>query len=238
MLGVLALALWAIVYAVMQLSQRQLQTLVAVADRRLRHDPCRVQGRFGVIEALSLAGDPARPRIDLRCRTIAADGYGSQAEELVISLGPPRARQQLRTAAGLDDWLGRGGITRLEELSVEARATAAAMECLRERQWIEEALIRLETIRGALTDTLAKAESNELLEASIPQLQQARHSAAEMLRKLHDFLSVPDGIRPILSFDLDQQLFDPQRFADLERSFDEVVLLNDSFRQLSRDAIR
>ncbi|MFM8604542.1 MAG: hypothetical protein ACKOBY_03235 [Cyanobium sp.] len=170
----------------------------------------------------------------------------------MISLGPPRARQQLRTAAGLDDWLGRGGITRLEELSVEARATAAAMECLRERQWIEEALIRLETIRGALTDTPAKAEGNELLEASIPQLQQAlasfeaensklqqaRHSAAEMLRKLHDFLSVPDGIRPILSFDLDQQLFDPQRFADLERSFDEVVLLNDSFRQLSRDAIR
>lgn len=88
-------------------------------------------------------------------------------------------------------------------------------------------------------------------EASIPQLQQAlsafdaerqklsqaRHSTGEMLRKLHDFLSVPDGIRPILSFDL-EQLFDPQRFADLERSFDEVVLLNDSFRQLSRDAIR
>jgi hypothetical protein len=32
--------------------------------------------------------------------------------------------------------------------------------------------------------------------------------------------------------------FDPERFADLERSFSEVVLLNDSFRQVSRDAIR
>ena len=94
------------------------------------------------------------------------------------------------------------------------------------------------------------AEGNELLEAAIPQLQQAlaafnaerdklqeaNHSAGEMLRKLHDFLSVPDGIRPILNFDLDQ-IFDPQRLTALEQSFSEVVLLNDTFRELSRDAL-
>ena len=59
-----------------------------------------------------------------------------------------------------------------------------------------------------------------------------RGGAGEMLRKLHDFLGVPDGIRPILNFDLDQ-LFDPQRLKDLEQSFSEVVLLNDAFRELA-----
>jgi len=57
-----------------------------------------------------------------------------------------------------------------------------------------------------------------------------------MVRKLQDFLSVPEAIRPILSFDLDQ-LYDPQRFSELEQSFSEVVLLNDAFRELSRDAL-
>lgn len=47
---------------------------------------------------------------------------------------------------------------------------------------------------------------------------------------------MPDGIRPILSFDLDQ-LFDPQRFLALEQSFSEVVLLTDAFRQLSKDKL-
>ena len=68
------------------------------------------------------------------------------------------------------------------------------------------------------------------------KLQQANRGAGEMLRKLHDFLSVPAGIQPIPNFYLDQ-LFDPQRFSDLEQSFSEVVLLNDAFRQLSEDRL-
>ena len=67
-------------------------------------------------------------------------------------------------------------------------------------------------------------------------MQQAHASAAEMLRKLNDFLSVPASIRPILNFDLDQ-LFDPQGFYALERSFSEVVLLNDAFHQLSEERL-
>ena len=66
-------------------------------------------------------------------------------------------------------------------------------------------------------------------EAEEYKLRQANASAAEMLRKLHDFLSVREGIRPILNFDFDQ-LFDPQRLSDFEQSFSEVVLLNDAFR--------
>ena len=90
----------------------------------------------------------------------------------------------------------------------------------------------------------------QLLEVAIPQLQhcldafngereklkQANHNAGEMLRKLHDFLSVPASIRSILTFDLDK-LFASQRFSDLEQSFSEVVLLNDAFRQLSEQRV-
>ena len=164
--------------------------------------------------------------------------------------GPRRERLQRRSTRGAAGWLRAGGITRLEDLSVEARAVRAAMDCLREREWTSGALAQLDQLRGSVIDTLAKAEGNELLEAAIPQLQQAlaafnaerdklqeaNHSAGEMLRKLHDFLSVPDGIRPILNFDLDQ-IFDPQRLTALEQSFSEVVLLNDTFRELSRDAL-
>ena len=73
-------------------------------------------------------------------------------------------------------------------------------------------------------------------EAEENKLQQAHASAAEMLRKLNDFLSVPASIRPILNFDFDQ-LFNPQLFSALEEWFSEVVLLNDAFRQLSEDRL-
>jgi hypothetical protein len=167
-----------------------------------------------------------------------------------ISLSPPAERLQLRSASGVANWLRGGGIAKLEDLSVEFKAVKAAMECLRERSWTNKALGKLDGLRTSVLDTLTKAKGNELLEGAIPQLQQgldafngereklqqANRNAAEMLRKLHDFLSVPAGIRPILNFDFDQ-LFNPQRFSDLEQSFSEVVLLNDAFRQLSEDRL-
>ena len=168
------------------------------------------------------------------------------SEELCISLSPPTEPLLLRSATGLAGWLRAGGVTLLEDLSVEAKATRAAMECLRERAWPTEALEKLNVLRTSLIDTLGKAKGNELLEPAIPQLQQALHAfeqeqqklqqahhrAGDMLRKLHDFLSVPDGIRPILSLDLDQ-LFDPQRLSALEQLFSAVVLYNEAFHQLS-----
>jgi hypothetical protein len=236
----LALVICAVAYAGLQQNQLRLTDFTAAADRRVRHDPCRVGERFGEIESIRLAGNLQAPRIDVLCRMIAAADGALHGELQQVSLTPPAA------AGSLPDWLRAGGITLLEPLSVEAKATRAAMECLRERQWTEQALDNLDQLRGSVITTLAKAQGNELLEAAIPQLQQALNSfdqerqklhaahssAGEMLRKLHDFLGVPDGIRPILNFDLDQ-LFDPQRLKDLEQSFSEVVLLNDAFRELA-----
>lgn len=236
---------------------QQLRALVAAADRRFRHDPCLVEGRFGLIESIALAGPMASAEIRVHCRLIAPRAAsveqgaharplsGLAAKDVRVSLAPPLDRLRLRAASGVAAMLGTAGITPLDALSVEAKAVKAAMECIRERDWSSQALARLDGLNRGLQDTLAKARGNELLEASIPQLQQARaafaqeeqrlllarDSADSMLAKLHDFLSVPEAIRPILQFDLDQ-LFDPQRLADLEQSFAEVVQLNDAFRQL------
>jgi hypothetical protein len=248
--ALLILAIAAVVYAVLLQNQQQLLALVQAADRRVRHDPCRVRDCFGVIQSLTLAGDFQTPRIDVRCQTIQSGGGSLGSGEVCLSLSPPAERLQLHSSAGVTHWLRSGGVSKLDDLSVEAKAVKAAMECLRERDWTHQALDKLHELRSSVIDTLAKAKGNELLEAAIPQLQQAlaafnderdklqeaNRNAAEMLRKLHDFLSVPDGMRPILTFDFDQ-LFDPQRFSALEQSFADVVLLNDAFRELSKDKL-
>lgn len=246
--ALLILAIAAMVYAVLLQNQQQLHALVDAADRRVRQAPCKIQGSFGVIQSIQLAGSLQALRVDVHCSTLCAKGSAVAAEEVCLSLSPPAERQQLRTGSGVITWLRCGGVILLDELSVEAKAAAAAMECLRERSWTNKALADLDDLRRSVLDTLAKAEGNELLESAIPQLQhaldafkgereklqEANRNAAEMLRKLYDFLSVPEGIRPILTFDVDQ-LFDPQRFSALEQSFADVVLLNDAFRQLSDD---
>ena len=249
-LGLLALAIYGLAVPGHQQRTRQLKALVETADRRVRNDPCLVRDRFGVIQSISLAGDLFTPRLDIACRIVANPTSQPDAEEIRISLSPPAEPLQLRSGTGIDTILQGAGVTRLNELSVEAKAIKAALECQRELAWTRDALVKLGGLRASLLETLAKARGNELLEPAIPQLQealltfdqekeklqQAHQRAGDMLRKLHDFLSVPDGIRPILHFDLDQ-LFDPQRFAELEQSFSDVVLLNDAFRQLSKDKL-
>ncbi|MEB3333332.1 MAG: hypothetical protein VKI83_12660 [Synechococcaceae cyanobacterium] len=250
MAGLLILAIVAVVYALLLQNHRQLQALVEAADRRVREAPCQVKENFGVIQSLKLAGDLQTPRVDVRCRTITSNGKKLTTEEVCISLSLPAERQQLRTGGGVAKWLRGGGITQLQDLCVESKAVKAAMECLREWSWTNEAVGKIDGLRTSVIDTLGKAKGNELLEGSIPQLQQAleafdgereklqqaNRNASEMLRKLHDFLNVPAEVRPILNFDFDQ-LFDPQRFSALEQSFTDVVLLNDAFRQLSEDRL-
>lgn len=235
---------------------QQLGLMVKQSERKFRHCPCMVQQRFGVIDSIDVKRIKSKdPRVNVICRMVGADNKNRHAHVISTDLDPPK-RTQLRAAGGGTAWLGgaawlrAGGITLLDDLSVEAKAVRAAMECLKEMQWTTDALAKLAAAMAQMVVTLEKAQGNELLESSIPTLQralaafeaeeqklQAAHrSAAEMLRKLRDFISVPANIRPILSFDLDQ-VFDPQRFLALEQSFSEVVLLNDAFRQLCKDAL-
>jgi hypothetical protein len=247
--GILTATIAAVGYAVLLSNQQQLKAAAGLAERRLRQDPCIVQGRFGVIESITVQGELQAPTIQVVCRTIGAGNNQRVPDVIATCLTPPAERNRLRVPSAMAAWLRAGEITLLDNLSVEARAVRAAMECIKQRQWTTDALSKLTALLDSVVDTLNKAKGNELLESSIPQLRQAlaafqaeeetlrqaHHSAGEMLRKLQDFLSVPDGIRPILTFDL-EELFDPERFAALEQSFSDVVLLNDAFRELSRDA--
>jgi hypothetical protein len=246
----IGLVLAALVWAVAAHRFGQLRGITLAASRRFVGDVCRVDGRFGVVRVLELQGTLTQPRIALVIDQLQEGAEGAELHTIPRRLEPPARLGGLRSNAGVARFLEANGITMVGDLAVEAKATRAALECLREVTWTRGALARLETLICPVADTLAKAEGNELLEPSIPQLQDALtafgaerhkleaalHESGTLLRKLHDFLAVPERIRPILSFDLDT-LFDPQRLPALEQSFEEVVLLNDAFRELSRQKL-
>lgn len=117
--ALLVLAIAAVVWAVLLQNQEQLRVLVEAAERRVQLVPCQIQNSFGVIRAIKLAGSLQTPRIDVHCSTLTSNGNAVVADEICLS--PPAERQQLRTSTGLASWLRSGGITQLEELSVEAR---------------------------------------------------------------------------------------------------------------------
>jgi hypothetical protein len=167
-----------------------------------------------------------------------------------VPLVPPGDLGTITSNLAFKGFLESQGITLVNDLAVEAKATRAALNCQKEAQWARQSLETLQELVRSARRTLAMAKGNELLGPSIPQLQQALSTfedeqerlssylkeSLSMLRKLNDFLSVPETIRPILNFDLDH-VFDPGRFQPLEDSFQEVVTLNAVFQDLSRDRL-
>ena len=73
---------------------------------------------------LAICSRPASPSTATRLRTPAT------SSKLRIRLSPPPDTQLLRSSAGVVRWLHEGGIVLLEDLSVAATATRAAMGCL------------------------------------------------------------------------------------------------------------
>jgi len=230
-----------------------LQKLVAAADQRYRNDTCHFQSQFGTIQSLQLTGDAHTPRIVVHCRTIEPSDAGFRAVDHQIPLHPSRLPSP-RTHRQLAPLITASGITLLNDLSVEAKAIRAAMEALRERDLTQRAIARLAELQSDVAATLDLAPNNELLQPSIPQLHHAQERFASeqarlqtalastdaILRKLHDFLEVPEHIQPILNFDLDEllaELDDPTRYSQLEELFSEVVGLNAIYRELEREKL-
>lgn len=252
----------ALVSGVLNEQHRQrLRRIAANAERRFAGDICRIEGSYGQLQAIGVAsalpvGPPLRLSLQLRLLEPAPQDEPQAATALQLHdcrrdmTVTPGQLETLASSGEFGRFLRSQGITMINDLSVEARATRAAFQCLQERDWAETSQARLAEIVDSTRATLAKAGGNELLEPSIPLLQQAlsnflaeqkklrrhRQESEVMLRKLHDFLSVPEQIRPILSFDL-EGLFDPSRLQDLRASFEEVVTLNDSYRDLSRERL-
>lgn len=248
------LIVWLLATPLRRQQRQALQSLVAAADERYRQDPCRFQGGFGTIQALQLNDAAQPPRIEVLCRTLADTSDGLVPTDHRIPLTPGNAFDPPRTPRQVGTLMAQQGVTLLADLSVEAKAVRAAMEALRERDLTQRALARLAELQADVDATLALAPGNELLQPSVPQLQQARerfateeirlreaHTSTDtILRKLHDFLQVPADIQPILNFDLDAlvaELDDPTRYADLEELFSEVVELNAIYRQLEGDKL-
>lgn len=239
-----------VAYAFALSNRLQAKELADLLDKRLSQSPCNARGRIGVINSVCLAGDLRYPRIDIACTTLDRVDGAVVDSIFCISLGPISSRSLQASSNALEAWLSGGGIFLLGDLSVEAKAVRASMDCLQELEWIAGALAKLENLSRSVTQTLSKSAGNELLESSIPQLEQAlasfdsegqrlheaRQNAFDLLGKLYDFVSVPEGIRSILNFDLDQ-VFEGRRLEALEQSFSEVVALNNAFRDLSRDSI-
>lgn len=248
------LIVWLLATPLRRQQRQALQSLVAAADERYRQDPCRFQGGFGTIQALQLNDAAQPPRIEVLCRTLADTSDGLVPTDHRIPLTPGNAFDPPRTPRQVGTLMAQQGVTLLADLSVEAKAVRAAMEALRERDLTQRALARLAELQADVDATLALAPGNELLQPSVPQLQQARerfateeirlreaHTSTDtILRKLHDFLQVPADIQPILNFDLDAlvaELDDPTRYSDLEELFSEVVELNAIYRQLEGEKL-
>jgi hypothetical protein len=228
----------------------RLRSLTRTAERRFVGDVCRMADRFGILEAIRAEPGSAAPRLLVTVARIAEQGEELDLEREIRFLTPPADLAGLASNLGFGRWLEGQGIAMVNDLAVEAMATQAALTCLREAQWAQGSLATMAELITSAEGTLAKAAGNELLEPAIPQLEGAlvsfraeqdklanhRKQSTEMLRKLHDFLSVPETIRPILNFDLNG-LSDPARFRELERSFEEVVTLNNTFISLSRERL-
>ena len=253
-LATIGLAFWVLATPLRRQQLLALQSLVAAADERYRNDLCRFQGGFGSIQAVQLSESAQPPQIEVLCRTLAdtSDGLALTDHRIPLARGnafnPPRTPRQVGTL------MESKGLTLLSDLSVEAKAVRAAMEALRERHLSQRALARLAELQADVDATLALAPGNELLQPSLPKLEQARERfAAEasrlraalentdsILRKLHDFLQVPENIQPILNFDLDEvlaELEDPTRFSELEELFSEVVELNAIYLELEGEKL-
>ena len=248
------LTLWLLASPLRWQQRQALQAVVAAADERYRHDPCRYQGGYGTIQAVQLSDAAQVPQIAVLCRTLADTSDGLVFTDHRIPLATGNGMETPRTPRQVGSLMASQGLTLLNDLSVEAKAVRAAMEALREQELTQRALKRLGELQADVDSTLALAGENELLQPSIPQLQQAKirfateesrlRAALEgtdaILRKLHDFLQVPEDIQPILSFDLDAliaELDDPTRFSELEQLFSEVVELNTIYRQLEAEKL-
>ena len=217
----------------------RLRRIARVAERRFAGDVCRIDDRFGVLEAIATEDSGRQSCLLLHVAMIVPMQGEPTLVKDVHRLRPPRDLGRLASHLDVAAFLEGEGISMVNDLAVEAKATQAAITCLREAEWARRSLQTITQLIDTTLDTLTRARGNELLEPAIPQLSEAlaafrreeqklnghRRDATRMLVKLHDFLAVPEALRPILTYDL-EGLFDPARRRDLETSFQEVVALN------------
>lgn len=262
--GALVIAYWQVVLGVLILLMlvagmvglseanllAELRAVTRNADQRLRGEACRIGDRYALIEDIGASNSEGRTRLTVQVAMISREEEGYVLTQTSEHYQVPAEVRKLASHLAFTRHLALQGLEVINELSVEAKATKAAVACLREAEWADKSLDKLQELIRSTEDTLAKASGNELLEPAIPRLEEAlgrfeieqeklsgyRNDSLTMLRKLDDFLSVPETLRPILSFDLDS-LYDPARLKELQASFEEVVTINEAFTELSEQKL-
>jgi hypothetical protein len=206
---------------------------------------CRYGNRHGLVEALTLRGTVSNRELVLNLKLLEADGSGASFTPLELPL-PGAASPRQAWSAALNRQLRSLDVELLNAMAVEHQAVQTAEAWFKELTWTRTALGTLEQMEADLRQTLKLAPGNDLLEPGIPQLKEAqqrliserqqltaaRQETLDVLRQLVDFLSVPKSVRSLLNFD-PQRLHDPGRLKELRRSFQDLVMLNDVFRELS-----
>ena len=239
--GLVGLVIWGVgSYPKLMLEQD-----TAVWSTRHQGMVCRCGSHHGLVEGLSLVGDNKHRRLVLALKLLEAKD--TDVEFTSVNLPLPNLNLAGQSfAAALNQQLRANDVKLVDELAVEHQAMRTAEAWLQELHWSRQALSTLMQMDTDLKRTLAMAPGNELLEPAIPQLEEARQriatewtqvqdalrEALDVLQQLVAFLSVPASVRGVLTFELGP-VHDTGRLKALRQSFDDVVLLNNVFRELS-----
>lgn len=239
--GVLGLVVW-----VVQIYSQQV-TALELKNWNSRHGQaiCRWKNQHGVIQ--ELVG--SQQILELKVSLLDQDSGRAVLVDEQIKLAPAPGAG-LFSASDITTRLERTGIELIGELSVEAKAMRTALQCVEEMLWSSRALEDLQQMGRDAEHTITIAPGNELLEPAIPQLLEAKanvereieliqnavRESSAMLNDLGEFLSVPASIRPVLNFDPTTR-HRPKRLQELQASFEEVVLLNQVYRDLSENKL-
>ena len=206
-----------------------------------------IHQRYGLIAQLML--DPTErstPKVlTLQVQLLEESSSLFELKGHTIQLGPwspstTPLRAQLRVL------LKSADVALVNEIAVEAQALRNLNQWLKEIAWSDQAIEALKRMDREAEEAIQVAFGNPLLEDSIPQLQLAQqryrseseelqaasNEGRTMARHLGDFLCIPASARRIIQFD-PAQISNRSRFQQLRQSFNDVVLLNQCFQELS-----
>ena len=218
---------------------------------RHRSRVCRYADKHGFIESLTLSEKP-RSELKLNMKILDANEYDVFFKSVDLPL-PKLSKillEEQSFATAIRKYLKSLGVEFANEISVEHEAMRSAEGWMNELHWSREALKTLSQMDTDLKATLQMAPGYKLLESSIPAMEDAQkrtqseyvdvkkvmNEATDILRQLVEFLSIPASIRGVLSFDK-TYFYDADRHKELRQSFDNVVLLNNTYRDLCSQRI-
>ena len=240
--GGFALGIWILKLQLQRGNRRLRERYIRHALERHTHAVISIEGVFHQIQNICFSREANQLKLKIFATCLKGEGDHIRSEERQLTLwqafsGVPRQSINLL--------LTQQSIQFISPVAVEAVALKTALDCLTELRWCNNASIQLETMQKAASSTLAKSEYNPLLEYSVPALKKALYTFKSEQQKIHlcqeetlrvlkqlaDFLSVPESLRPILSVDLNN--WNPeQRLQELDQSFKDIILLNDTYVEL------